>query len=68
MNKEHEPCEMCGKDVTYGFSLCDDCDDLVERFDEKTGNYLMKKEVAPKRYPPQLINHLQCIKYHINFH
>ena len=39
---EFEPCEMCGVDVVYGFSLCDDCDEDVLRFDEKTGYYLMK--------------------------
>lgn len=39
---DFEPCEMCGKDVLYGFSLCDDCDELVEKFDEQTGFYIMK--------------------------
>lgn len=24
-----EPCEMCGKPVTYGYSLCDSCDETV---------------------------------------
>ncbi|WP_169911325.1 hypothetical protein [Evansella clarkii] len=39
---KHEPCEMCGVDVIYGFSLCDDCDKKVEKFDETTGLYTLE--------------------------
>ena len=39
---EFEPCEMCGEDVIYGFSLCDECDEKVDRFDDRTGLYIMK--------------------------
>lgn len=44
--KEEEPefdqCEMCGKDISYGFSLCNKCGEQVERFDHETGLYIMK--------------------------
>jgi hypothetical protein len=39
---EFEPCEMCGKNTNYGFSLCDKCDEIVSKFDEKTGLYILK--------------------------
>ena len=38
---EYEPCEMCGKSVTYGYSLCHGCDDMVAQFDEVTGLYIL---------------------------
>lgn len=39
---ETEQCEFCGTSVTYGFSLCDECDAKVAYFNEETGNYHLK--------------------------
>lgn len=42
--REVEPCELCGTNVTYGFSLCDDCGDKYQ-FDELTGQYIPSEEI-----------------------
>ena len=34
-----EPCEFCGNPITYGFVLCENCDDTVLFFDERSGPY-----------------------------
>lgn len=44
--QEAEPCEICGADVPYGFSLCDQCTEQLLGFDEVTGNYIMKNGVV----------------------
>lgn len=42
ISPEYEPCEFCGIDIPYGFSLCTECDSTVSKFDEKTGLYILK--------------------------
>lgn len=40
-NEETEPCEMCGKSVSYGYSLCYSCSETVDYMDDD-GIYILK--------------------------